>query len=149
MATNERRLDLLELVAAKLPNAWERMFEAGLESPGAMNESERLRWVEILIHPRRKDLPTTYLLWDWLHRITDLELPASVISNVLQEELLVKVPEPEQGSAYWVELVAAVCPAAHRQKLRKQLTKLDPSHTVTPLALLEILDGMEKDRTHV
>jgi hypothetical protein len=45
--------------------------------------------------------------------------------------------------------MAALCPAAHRHELRKQLMKFDESQTVTPLALLEILDGMENDGPHV
>jgi hypothetical protein len=149
IATNERRLDLLELVVANLPNAWERMFEAGLDTLGTMTEAERPRWEEIVVHPYRKDVPTTYSLWDWLHRITDAEAPASVMSIALPAKLLTKVPEHERGSAPWVEMIAAICPASQRQELREQLTKFDQSQTVTPLALLEILDGMENDRTHV
>jgi hypothetical protein len=149
IATNERRLDLLELVVANLPNAWERMFEAGLDALGTMTESERQRWEEIVVHPYRKDVPTTYSLWDWLHRITDAEAPPSVMSIALHAKLLTKVPEHESGSAPWVEMMAAICPASQRPELREQLTKFDQSQTVTPLALLEILDGMENDRIHV
>jgi len=149
IATNERRLDLLEPVVANLPNAWERMFEAGLDTLGTMTESERQRWEEIVVHPYRKDVPTTYSLWDWLHRITDAEAPPSVMSIALHAKLLTKVPEHERGSAPWLEVIAATCPASQRQELREQLTKFDQSQTVTPLALLEILDGMENDRTHV
>jgi hypothetical protein len=148
MATNERRLDLLELVVAGLPNAWERMFEAGLDTLGTMTESERQRWEEIVVHPYRKDVPTTYSLWDWLHRITDAEAPSSVMSIALHAKLLTKVPAYERGSAPWVEMFAAICPASQRQELREQLTKFDQSQTVIPLALLEILDGMENDHTH-
>jgi hypothetical protein len=147
IATNERRLDLLELVVANLPDAWERMLEAGLDTLGAMTASERQRWQEILAHPYRKDLPTAYPLWDWLHRITDQEATPSVMSMVLHANLLTKVSE--QGSAPWVDLIAAMSPASQRQELREQLTKLDQAQTVTALALLEILDGMENDRNHV
>jgi hypothetical protein len=146
IATNERRLDMLELVVADLPNAWGRMFEAGLDTLGAMTDSQRQRWAEILAHPYRKDLPTSYSLWDWLHRITDQEATPSVMSMVLHANLLTKVPE--QGNAPWVDLIAAMCPASQRQELREQLTKLDQSQTVSALALLEILDGMENDRNH-
>ena len=75
IATSERRFDLLELVIANLPNAWERMIESGFDTLGTMTESERQRWEEIIVHPYRKDVPTTYFLWDWLHRITDAEAP--------------------------------------------------------------------------
>lgn len=149
MATNERRLDLLEIVVAKLPNAWERMFESGLGTLGNMTESERLRWEEIIVHPYRKDLPAAWFLWDWLHRITDAEASPAVMSIVLSAKLLVNVAEQERGNPYWLEIFAAICPAPLRQGLREQLEEFDQSQTVTPLALLDILDGMEKDRTHV
>jgi hypothetical protein len=149
MATNERRLDLFELAIANLPNAWEHMFGAGLDTPGTMTESERQRWTEMLLLPHRKELPSTYALWDWLHRITDQEAPPSVMSIVLQSKLLTKAPEPERGSAPWVELIAAMCPASHRRELREQLAEFDQSQTVIPVALLEILEGMENDRSHV
>src|SRR5262249_5675483 len=51
IATNERRLDLFELVVANLPQAWERMVEAGLGTLGTMTESECQRWQEIVVHP--------------------------------------------------------------------------------------------------
>ena len=147
IVTNERRLDLLELVVANLPNAWERMREAGLDTLGTMTESERHRWQEIIVHPYKKDLPTTYSLWDWLHRIADTPVPVSVMSLVLHGKLLNKIPEHER--AVWLEVIAAVCPPPQRQELREQLAEFDQSITVTPLALLDILNGMENDRTHV
>lgn len=149
VATNDRRFDLLELVVGHLPNAWERMFESGLDTLGTMTESERQRLVEILVNPYRKDLPATYSLWDWLHRITDAEAPPSTMSAVLHEKLLRKVPERERGSAPWLEVIAAICPAPQRQELREQLAEFEQSFTVTPLTLLEILDRMENDRVHV
>jgi hypothetical protein len=147
MATNERRLDLLELVVAHLPNAWERMVESGLDRLGTMTESERQRWVEIIVHPYRKDLPTIYSLWDWLHRTTDAAAPPSVMALVLQAKFLMKVPERERGGAAWAEVMAAICPAAQRQGLRVQFAEFDQSQSVLPLALLDILDGMENDCT--
>ena len=125
------------------------MFEAGPDTLGTMTESERQRWEEIVVHPYRKDVPTNSSLWDWLHRITDTEASSSVMLIVLHAKLLTKVPEHERGSAPWVEMMAAICPASQRQELREQLTQFDQSQSVTPLALLDILDGMENDRTHV
>jgi hypothetical protein len=148
MATSDRRLDLLELVVANLPNAWERMIESGFDTLGTMTESERQRWEEIIVHPYRKDVPTTYFLWDWLHRITDIEAPPAVMSVVLHKKLLMKVPENERGNVYWLELTAAICPTAQRQELREQLAEFDQSQTASPNALLDILDGMENNRTH-
>src|SRR5262249_4092503 len=112
IATSERRLDLLEIVAANLPSAWERMFAAGLDTLGSRTESERQRWQEILVHPYRKDPPANYLPWDWLHRITDAEAPASVMSIVLQAGLLASAFEHEYGGEQWIELFAAMCPAS-------------------------------------
>lgn len=146
MATNEHRLDQLELVIANLPNAWERMCDAGLDTLGTMTESDRQRWQEIIVHPYRKDLPMTYFRWDWLHRITDAQASASVMSFVLDAKLLKKVPEQE--SVVWFELMAAICPMPQRQELREQLADFDQSITVSPLALLDILNGMENDHNH-
>src|SRR5262249_50309575 len=148
VATSERRLDLLELVVAHLPNAWERIFESGLDTLGAMTESERQRWAEVIADPYGKDLPTVYSLWDWLHRSTDAAGPASAMSIVIRTKLLMKVPEHERGSTLWLEVMAAICPAKQRQELREQLAEFDQALTITPLALLDILDGMENDRAH-
>ena len=112
-----------------------------------MTESERQRWHEIIVHPYKKDLPMTYSLWDWLHRITDTPAPASVISLVLHGKLLKKIPEHER--VVWFEVIAAMCQAPQRQELREQLADFDQSFTVTPLALLDILNGRENDGTHV
>jgi hypothetical protein len=112
------------------------MCEAGLDTLGTMTESERDRWVEMIAHPYRKDPPVTYPLWDWLHRITDREAPPAVMSMVLRAKV---VPENDLARAPWVEVMAAICPAAQRQELRDQLVPLD----VSALTLLEILDGME------
>ena len=149
MATYERRLDLLEQVVASLPNAWQRMFEAGLDTLGAMTEAECHRWEEILVHPYRKEVPANYALWDWLHRIADAQASLTVMEIVLRSKLLTEIAGLEQGIAPWLEVIAALCPTSHRQGLREQLTGFDPSHTVIPLALLEILDGMENHDHHV
>jgi len=149
IATNDRRLDLLELVVAHLPIAWEKMFESGLATLGSMRESERQRWQEIIVHPYHKDLPAIHHLWDWLHRRAEAAAPPSVMSLVLKTKLLTKIQEAERGSAPWLEMIAAMCPAAERLELRQQLADFDQSVIVTPLALLDILDGMENDCTHV
>lgn len=148
IATNERRLDLLEQVVANLPNAWERLIEGGLDTLGTMTESERRRWAEVIVHPYRKDLPTTWFLWDWLHRITDADAAPAVMSMILHAKLLMKVPEQERGNPYWLEMIAAICPAGQRRELREQLAEFDQAQTAVPFALLDILDGMENDRTH-
>ena len=148
MATNERRLDLLELVVAHLSDTWERLVESGLETLGTMTDPERHRWQEIIVTPYRKELPTNYFLWNWLHHVSDTDVAASVMATVLGTELLTKVPEQERGAAPWLEVMAALCPAEQRRALREQLAEFEQSQTVSPLALLDILDGMENDRTH-
>jgi uncharacterized protein DUF5691 len=149
LATDERRLDLLELVVGHLPNAWERMSESGVDMVGTMTDSERQCWVEIIADAYRKELPTNYYLWNWLHLVTDSSAPASIMSVVLDTKLLTKVPERERGSASWLEIMAALCPPPQRQELRAQLAAFDPSVIVAPLSLLDILDGMENEPTHV
>jgi Family of unknown function (DUF5691) len=149
ITTNDRRLDLLERVVEHFPNPWERMSESGLATLGMMTQSERQRWGEIIARPYGKGLPTTYHLWDWLHRMTDAAATESVMSTVLKTKVLMKVPEQERGSAPWLEVMASICPQAQRQELREQLAEFEQSQIVTPLALLDILDGMENDSTHV
>lgn len=148
IATNDRRLDLLERVVSHLPNAWERMFESGLDALGIMTEPERHRWAEIIVNPYRKELRAIYPLWDWLHRLMDASAPASVMSTLLKANLLKKMPEREHNSTPWLEMLAAICPAQQRTDLRAQLAEFDPSQSANSLALLDILGGMEKNRTH-
>lgn len=149
VATNDRRLDLLERVVEHFPNAWERMFESGLDSLGTMAELERHRWTEIIVQPYRKDPPAAYALWDWLHRVMDASAPASVMSILLKAALLKKLPDREHSSPPWLEVLAALCPRPQRSDLRAQLAEFEPSQSANALALLDILDGMEKNRTHV
>jgi hypothetical protein len=148
IASNDCRLNLLELVVVHLPNAWQKMLESGLDTIGAMSESELQGWQEILVHPYGKELPTNYFSWDWLHRLTDAPAPASVMSVVLKERFLLKLPERERGSAPWLEVIAAICPAPGRRELREQIAEFDPAQTVIPLSLLDILDQMERNRAH-
>jgi Family of unknown function (DUF5691) len=148
VATSDRRLDLLERVVEHLSNAWELMCESGFNSLGAMTEPERHRWAEIIVHPYRKELLAIYALWDWLHRLMDASAPDSVMSLLLKANLPKKLPERE-GSTVWLELLAAICPSPQRADLRAQLAEFEPAQSANSLALLDILDGMEKNRTHV
>jgi hypothetical protein len=149
VSTNDRRLDLLERVTEHLPNGWERMFESGLDSLGTMTEPERDRWVETIVRPYRKELPAVYALWDWLHRLTNAAAPASVAPIVFKSSLLKKVAANEHSGPPWFELLTAICPGPQRPDLRALLADFDPLQTANSLALLDILDAMEKNRTHV
>jgi len=149
MATTERRLDLLELAVEQLPNAWEKMAESGLDTLGTMTESERQRWTETIAHPYGKGLPAVYSLWDWLHRITDAAAPFAVMSVLLKANFFAKLHEHERSGGPWFEVMAAICPPPQRQELREQIVQFDPSQTVGPLLLLDILDRMERDLAHV
>jgi hypothetical protein len=147
LATNEHRLDLLERVVANLPNTWERLFGAGLDALGAMTVSERQRWQEVISLPYRKDPPENYFLWDWLHRITDVEASPALMSIALGA--LPKGSEIEQAAVMWFELIAAICPRSKRRELHDRLAQFEPSQTVATLTLLEILEGMENVHAHV
>lgn len=148
LATSECRWDLLEKLVTLLPNAWERMFETGMDDLGWMTVQERQRWTETIAKPHGKSLPASYVLWDWLHRVTDSAAPPSLMDAVLETKLLEHVQNFELTGAAWTELLAALCPATQRQALREQIAGFDPSLTVNSLALLDILDGMENDRTN-
>jgi len=149
IATNDRRLDLLERVVENVPNTWQRMFESGLDTLGTTTEPERQRWAEIIVQPYRKDLPTALALWDWLHRVMDESAPASVMSMLMKSNFLKRLPDREHSSPPWLELLASICPAQQRSDLRAQLAEFEPSQSGNATALLDILDGMEKNRTHV
>ncbi len=47
-----------------------------------------------------------------------------------------------------MELLAAVCPATHRNRLRDRFKDVDPTLTLTALPLLDILDSLEKAGHH-
>jgi Family of unknown function (DUF5691) len=149
VATNDRRLDLLEHVVEHLPNAWERMVESGFDSLGTLAEPDRQRWAEIIVHSYRKDLPTVYVLWDWVYRVLDASTPASVMSMLLKANLLKKIPVREHSTPLWLEMLAAMCPGPQRIDLRAQLSEFEPALSANSIALLDILDGMEKNQNHV
>jgi hypothetical protein len=143
MATADRRLDLLELVVQRLPETWESMAQCGPLQLETMSLAERISWAEILIRPYRGAPPFFFLGWSWMHRALRGPLPGSVMKSVLHSpqwrEKLIETKGPD-----WMELLAACCPAGQRSKLRVLLEAMEPTQTVHALALMDILDGMEK-----
>lgn len=135
LATVECRLDLLQLVVARLPNLWERICESGLGDLGRMSFEQRQGWAEILAKPYQKNLPTDFFVWEWLHRVADCPLSPPPM------DLLTQVASPDMA---WLELLAAICPSSARPALRGKMSAFDPMITVNAFALLDILDGMEK-----
>jgi hypothetical protein len=143
MATTERRLDLLAQVVERLPEAWEQMTQCGPMQLEAMSASERTQWAETLARAYGAQPPFTYLAWTWMHRAVRGPLPQRLLEAVLRSaawrDRLQEAKGPE-----WMELLAAVCPAELRERLRPLLGAIEPSQTVVALALLDILNAMEK-----
>jgi hypothetical protein len=140
LASSEGRLDVFEAVVEALPDVWERMAQVRLDVFGAVPEGEREAWVSALARPFRKNAPTSYPMWDWLHRALGGSVPVELMRLVLKEGLPGKLGESEVMGKAWLELFAAICPAALRRELGEQLPARE---------LLEILDGMEKVRENV
>jgi len=61
---------------------------------------------------------------------------------------LADLVDEQKAGPEWMELLAAVCPASQRNRLRAQLASLDPPLTLTALPLLDILDSLEKAGHH-
>ena len=56
--------------------------------------------------------------------------------------------EEQKAGPEWMELLAAICPASLRPRLRTQLTSLDAPLILSALPLLDILDSLEKVGHH-
>lgn len=150
MATQDKRLDLLEEIAGdRLKDAWEQLNLCGVQDLGLMPVEERLRWAEILIRPYSSKPPVSYFAWSWLHRSLEGPGPELLMEPVLRSpRWLTGLVEQEKAGPEWFELLAAVCPASLRPRLRTQLALLDAPLTMTALPLLDILDSMEKVGHH-
>ncbi len=143
MATTDGRLDLMQLIVKRLPDAWEAMAQSGPLQMDAMPPAERLRWAEILINPYGKTPPFLLAVWVWMHRAIRGPMPAALIESVLRSSLWSDKLQQVKGSE-WMELLAASCPSGQRAGLRLLLGAFEPTQNVTALALLDILDGLEK-----
>lgn len=146
MATEDRRLDLLEeITASRLKDAWEQMSQCGSQDLSLMPVEERLRWAEILIRPYAGKLPESTFAWIWLHRSLEGPAPELLFEPLLRSpRALDDLLDEKKDGPERVELLAALCPGSLRDRLRTRLTPLDATLTVTALPLLEILDSLEK-----
>lgn len=148
ITTADRRFDLFEAIVRSLPNAWELMSISGLEDLGLMTREERLHWAGILILPYGQKLPEVYFAWNWLHLLLDGPAPSSLIEIVIRTQWLNEIPNIDRQGTVWMEVIASLCPPLQRPLLRERLTTFDPTLMATAIPLLDILDAMEKVRTH-
>jgi hypothetical protein len=150
MATEDRRLDLLEQIAGgRLKDAWEQLSLCGVLDLGLMPVEERLRWAEILIRPYAAKPPASYSAWSWLHRSLEGPAPELLMEPVLRSSRwLDELLEAKKAGPEWMELLASVCPASLRDRLRTRLMPLDAPLNLTALPLLDILDSLEKVGHH-
>jgi hypothetical protein len=143
MATQDRRLDLLELVVKRLPDSWEGMTQCGPPQLAGATPDERARWAEVLSRPYGDAPPFSFAAWSWMHRGLRGPVPTALMIAVIQStqwrDELRETKGPE-----WMELLAACCPMAQRPALRGFLRTMEPSQTVSAFALLDILTGMER-----
>lgn len=150
MATQDRRLDLIEeLASGQLKDAWEQLSLCGVQDLGLMPVEERLRWAEILIRPYSAKPPASFSAWSWLHRSLEGPGPELLMEPLLRSpSWLTALVEQEKAGPEWMELLAAVCPATLRPRLRTQLESLDAPLTMTALPLLDILESLKKVGHH-
>lgn len=155
MATSDRRLDLLEEIAAgPLKDAWEKLSLCGNPDLGMMPGAERLHWAEILVRPYSSKPPACYPAWSWLHRAIEGPVPEVLMEPIVRNSgwLADLGNDPKTGDAKagpgWMELLAAVCPATLRNRLRDRFKDVEPTLTITALPLLDILDSLEKAGHH-
>ncbi len=144
MATAECRLDLLVQIVEYLPATWIKLFESRLDSLGRMSLEDRGRWAETIAAPYKRSLPDNYFFWDWLHRLLDRPVPASILTGVFHTNLLAHIQGFETAGGAWLELMAALCPSSMRDALKERIAAYDPALSSQASTLLEILDGMEK-----
>ncbi len=147
IGSNEGRLDLVEAAVGAAPNAWEHMANAGFETLGARSEEDRQRWASILARRYGKELPLNFHPWAWMHAVVDTEFEPDLMSVLLRGGFVTTAMGREGESEAWAELFTAMCPKPTRQELRQKLGESGGSVGVA-IALLEILDEMEKGGNH-
>ena len=145
MATRDRRLDLLEVIVERLPDAWEQLSQCVNSAPDGMANEEKRRWVEVLIRPYRDNPLMSYAAWLWLHRALEGPAPEMLFEEIVRSgKWLAKLQEEAKANAMWIDVIAALCPSSQRAALQIQMAELAPELTAIALPLLEILDSLEK-----
>jgi hypothetical protein len=153
MATRDRRLDLLETVVDSLPDAWVQMSESLLTEIGWMPAEERLRWAEILIRPYGGWPPDSFVAWYWLRSLLEGPAPEALMQKLLQSmDWLARLQENKKlegaQGVMWFELIAGLCPTVQRESLRSLMRQFDPALTESAMALLNVLESLEKAGKH-
>jgi hypothetical protein len=144
MATAESRLDLLEQVVKKLPEAWEQVALSGPVTLDGVPEDERGKWAGLLAGPYGAQLPVSFVAWRWMYRALRGPVPAGLMEAALDSALW-REKLAESNNPDWADLLAACCPSGTREKLRLRLSAIESEHTAGALALLDILTAMEKN----
>jgi uncharacterized protein DUF5691 len=150
MALQDRRFELLEqLTRAQLSDAWEQLSQCGSFDVSMMTAEERLRLAAILIALYGGKPPASLPAWSWLHHLLEGPAPPQLIESVLGSiRWLTQALEENKLGAEWMEILAALCPSTHRERLRAFMANVDPTLTQTALPLLDILDSLEKTGHH-
>jgi hypothetical protein len=143
MATSDRRLDLFAQIVDGLPEAWALLEQTGLRDLEPMSAAERLRWAAILVAPYGRKLPAVYLLWSWLHRALRQPAPPQMFETLLSANFLEGLADLDKQGSAWMELMAAMCPAPQRERLRVGLSAFESAITASAMPLLDILNAME------
>ena len=145
MATRDRRLDLLEAVVERLPDAWEQLSQCLNSAPEGIAVLDKQRWAQVLIRPYRDSPLMSYPAWLWLHRALEGPAPSMLFEEIVRNgKWLAKLQEDAKPHSAWIDVIAALCPRSQRAALQFQMAELAPELTVTALPLLEILDSLEK-----
>ncbi len=145
MATQDHQVSLLELVVKHLPDAWEALVQCGPVQLDGTSPKQRALWAEVLLRPYGATPPFSFAGWSWMHRALRGPVPPSLIAAVVRSSQWRETLQETKGPE-WMELLAACCPASQRTALRGLLETIEPSQTITALALLDLTNGMERGR---
>ncbi len=145
MATGDKRFDVLErLTSQYVPDVLEELLRAQFAGPGFMTADERARWAALIVQPAGwvKEMPVYALmrLPQWL----DGPLPEAVMAEVLAARAWqAMLREPSRLQADVVDILAVLCPAVLRPRLRQQLAGLEPATVARAVLFFEIMDALE------
>ncbi len=143
MATTDARPELLKPITDHLPNAFELLYQTGVHTLDPMPYEARLIWATELLRPYSRRLPTSYLVYGWLHRMLQGPAPNTLFDIILSGSWLADLTDLEKQGPQWTELLAALCPPPRYAELRQRLETLDTTYTPHALTLLDILIAME------